>query len=388
MQIHWLILIAAALFVLQGQIFYRLGQKRLSYTRSFSETSCYQGDRIEMVEQIANRKALPLPWLRIESMLHAGMQFQAQTNLDISNGLFVQNHKSFFSLLPYTQVTRRHQVTCTQRGVYRIHAVSLTCGDIFGFFNSSRRLQFDSELVVYPAPLAAEDLSIPSQSWQGDITVRRWIAPDPFMIAGAREYRSGDSLKDVNWKATARAGALQVHQHDYTADQRLLMLINIEDHERMWGTVQEMARVELAIRYAAGLAQYALAQGIETGFGINARLEDGPRQPVRTEPKSGADQLMVLYDTMARLVIEPSLPFHTMLEAEADHAEQTYDYLLMSAFVSEQMETAITRLRRAGHRVEVLDLMTLPAPDSSDEPAPRQAASGEGMSSSGGGRSA
>ncbi|MFS0722285.1 DUF58 domain-containing protein [Paenibacillus sp. 1P07SE] len=386
MQIHWLILIVAALVLVQGQIFYRLGQKRLTYTRTFSETACYQGDRIEMVERIANRKPLPLPWLRIESMLHAGMRFQAQYNLDISNGQFVQNHKSFFSLLPYTQVTRRHQVTCTKRGVYRIHAVSLTCGDIFGVFNSSRRLQFDSELVVYPAPLPAEDLRIPSQSWQGDITVKRWIAADPFMIAGAREYRSGDSLKDVNWKATARAGALQVHQHDFTADQRLLILINIEDHERMWGTVRETERVELAIRYAAGLAQYALAQGIETGFGINARLEEGPREPVRSEPRSGADQLDALQELMARLVIEPSTPFSDMLEAEAVQAGRTYDYLLLSAFVSDKMTTAIERLRRGGHRVEVLDMTALPAADDSFETPDHAAAAVP--AGSGGGESA
>lgn len=363
MHIHWLILIAAALYVVQGQIFYRLGQRKLTYDRSFSESTCYQGDRIEMVEVIANRKLLPLPWLRIESMLHAGMRFQAQHNLDISNGLFVQNHKSFFSLLPYTKVTRRHHVTCTQRGVYRIHAVSLTCGDLFGHYNKSRRQSFDNELIVYPSPLPGEELRIPSQSWQGDVTVRRWIAPDPFMVAGAREYRAGDSLKDINWKATARTGALQVHQHDYTADQRLMLLINIEDHERMWGTVQETARVELAIRYAAGLAQYTLSQGIETGFGTNARQEEGPRQPVRIEPRSGADQLTALYEQMARLVIEPGAAFYTMLEDEAELAERTYDYLLMTAFVSEQMEAAIERLRRNGHRVEVLDLKALPVPE-------------------------
>ena len=63
--------------------------------------------------------------------------------------------------------------------------------------------------------------------------MRRWIVDDPFMLAGVREYQYGDSMRDVNWKATAKTGNLQVNQRDFTADRRLMVYLNVEDHEKM-----------------------------------------------------------------------------------------------------------------------------------------------------------
>ncbi|RXZ81825.1 DUF58 domain-containing protein [Paenibacillaceae bacterium] len=356
MEIHWIILSALLVLFVQARIYSRFGSRKLSYTRRFSVNRCFAGDDIEMVEQISNKKWLPLPWLRIESLLHGGMKFQAQYNLDISNGEYVQNHKSFFSLLPYTKITRRHQVTCLQRGVYRLNSVSLSCGDVLGLSHTTKRIELDAELFVYPKPLPPEELRLPDQSWQGDVTVRRWIVDDPFMIAGVREYRYGDSLKGVNWKATARTGKLQVHQHDYTADFRLMIVLNIEDHEGMWNTVKELDRVERAISYAAGLADYALSQGLEAGFATNAQLLDGPKSLVRMAPRSGQDYVGELYEMFARLHIAPSVTFHELLGQEAMMQEGRYDYVILTAFVSEAIEEQLEGLKQRGHRVEVVML--------------------------------
>ncbi|GGF90280.1 DUF58 domain-containing protein [Paenibacillus abyssi] len=356
MAIHWFILIVLLVIIVQGQIYQRWGQKKLSYTRSFNVKRCSQDDEIEMVEEISNKKLLPLPWLRVESLLHAGMQFQAQHNLDISNGEFVQNHKSFFSLLPFTKITRRHRVTCIKRGIYRINSVSLTCGDAFGLIRNSKRLELDAELIVYPKLMSLEELQLPSQSWQGDITVKRWIVEDPFMVAGVREYRYGDSLKSVNWKATARTGELQVNQRDFTADRRLMILLNIEDHEGMWNTVNEVERAEKGIAYAAALSQAAISQGMEAGFATNACMLDKAKAKVRIEPRSGEDHQAYVLETMARLLIEPSVAFHELLEEEAMEYGRRFDYCIITAFVSEKMQFQLDLLAQNGHNVDVIYL--------------------------------
>ena len=51
-----------------------------------------------MIERLTNGKILPVPWLRVESLLHTGLKFQSDANFDVSNGQFYQNHKSLFSL--------------------------------------------------------------------------------------------------------------------------------------------------------------------------------------------------------------------------------------------------------------------------------------------------
>lgn len=351
MKLHWLIVMLTLVCVIQASIYKRWGQRKLSYSRSFSTDRCFVGDSIEMVEQIANKKALPLPWLKVESLLHVGLQFQRQSNLEISSGQFMQNHRSLFHLPPYTKITRRHRVVCMQRGVYRLDTVSLTCGDLLGLLQTSARLQVGSELKVYPRPLTLHQLPLPSQSWQGEQAVQRWIMEDPFLTAGVRAYRSGDSMRAVNWKATARAGTLQVHKREYTADHRLMILLNVEDHERMWNTVNELERVEWAISYAAGAAVYAAGQGMEFGFAINSCQYDRPKLPVKLRPRGGQGQLNRILDTMAGLVIEHAQPFDELLLQEADSVRERTGYLVLSAFMSERISAQLDRLRRMGHDV-------------------------------------
>ncbi|MBD2847754.1 DUF58 domain-containing protein [Paenibacillus sp. IB182496] len=356
MAIHWLLVMMALVAGAQGWVYARLGQRRLDYTRSFSEVRCFAGDRIAMVERIANRKLLPLPWLRVESLLHAGLRFEHESNLDISSGEYMQNHKSFFSMMPYTQITRTHHVTCTKRGIYTVQGVSLTCGDALGMNRTTRRVALDARLTVYPLPLLPDELALPSQSWQGDLVVQRWIVEDPFMTSGVRAYRPGDSLKSVNWKATARTGGLQVHQHDTTADHRLMIVLNIEDHERMWNVVNDVERAELGISYAAGLAEYAVRHGMEAGFATNARASRSAGAGVRVGPSAGDAHLSGLYETMAHLEVQAAEPFADLLAAEAEQSDGRLDYCVLTAYVNEGMQARLDELSRRGHGVRVLRL--------------------------------
>ena len=103
------------------------------------------------------------------------------------------------------------------------------------------KLRSYGELLVYPKPALVPIHELPYHSWQGDQSVRRWIISDPFIIAGVRGYQAGDTYKQINWKATAKTGTLQVHQYDFTADRRLMIYLNVDDAEGMWRSVTEFA---------------------------------------------------------------------------------------------------------------------------------------------------
>jgi uncharacterized protein (DUF58 family) len=356
MGIPWLLFAALLVVIAQSVIFRYFGQKGITYRRSFNTKACFQGEEIELVEQIANRNVIPVPWLRLESLIHAGLKFQRQFNLDINSGSMFQNHKSLFSLLPFTRVTRRHRVVCLQRGFYRLNSASLTCGDLLGLYRHTKQLSLDVELVVYPKPAAVEEIAMPFRSWQGEQSVKRWIVDDPFMISGVREYRYGDSMNAINWKSTARSGRLQVHQRDYTADRRLMIVLNVEDHEKQWNQVSDSELIERGIAFAAGFAQMAIEQGLEAGFGTNGYLTDLPHEPVRIEPQRGSEQLTLLLDTMAKLVIARRVAFEDWLDEMAASGMSNLDVLIISAYVSDKMLHPIERIRGNGNSVEVFML--------------------------------
>jgi uncharacterized protein (DUF58 family) len=326
--------------------------RHMSYTRYFSKETAFEGEEVEMVERIVNRKLLPLPWVRLESLIASGLSFGKQSNLDIRSGELYQNHTSLFSLRPFRQITRRHKVYCAKRGIYRLDSATMTAGDPVGFTTSTKRFPLTLTLTVYPAMLALRELPLPNHSWLGDLAVRRWIVEDPFLSAGTREYRPGDPLQSVNWKATARTGQLQVHKKDYTADHRLMICLNFEVSENMWKAVTAPARIEQAIRYAASVATYAIGHGIETGFICNGLIKEDPTAAIRIAAQGGTAQLTELLTMMARLTLETTVSMHALLAREAAMDTTDTDFLIISCHQGEKLRESADVLQRYGNGVE------------------------------------
>ena len=360
MAITWLLLAAAAVTLLQSSLFRNRGLKKVEYSRQFSRRDAYAGDEVELSETLANRKLLPLPWLRIESMMPAGLRFGQQANLDMSSGQVYQNHKSLFSLMPYTRIIRTHKVVCEKRGFYPLKSATMAAGDLLGIPAAVMQLSAPAELIVYPRPADLDEVTIESNSFLGEVTVRRWIVDDPFLVSGVREYRYGDALSRVNWKATARSGRLQVQQRDFTADPRLVLLVNMEVDEHMWGAVTDPDMIERALSIAAALAGEAIGRGIPVGFGSNG-WETGKEQvAVRVESEAGSGHLALLLETMAKLVVERREPMDVFLEREALRGPTHTDYVLLSAFVSEPMEHWIRHIEAGGNSVGRIRLEPTP----------------------------
>jgi uncharacterized protein (DUF58 family) len=358
MAFHFVLLTFVLLLLLQAVFFRRTGLARIRYDRRLSARVCHLDDEIEMVETIENRKWLPVPWLRVESQIPAGLRFGEQANLDISSGSIYQNHKSLFSLMPYTRIIRRHAVKCIKRGYYRADSVSMTAGDLFGIASSTKRLDIGFELVVCPKPLLPEEWDLPTHSWMGEAVVRRWIVDDPFLIAGTREYRYGDPLKGINWKASARTGKLQVHKRDHSADHRLMIVLNVEDHEGMWSVATNEALVDYALSLAAGMARYAAENGLEVGFAANA-AEAGradEERPAFIAPDAGQPHLFSIYESMGRLKTERLLPLHELLLQIGDRLDDRTDIAVLTTYENERIAQAAARLEQLGHAVRMLPL--------------------------------
>jgi uncharacterized protein (DUF58 family) len=293
----------------------------------------------------------------VESQIPAALRFGSQANLDISSGSIYQNHKSLFSLMPYTRITRRHRVRCSRRGYYRADSVTMTAGDLFGFAANTKRLEIGFELVVYPRPLPPEEWDLPTHGWMGETVVRRWIVDDPFLVAGTREYRPGDPMKAINWKASARAGNLQVHKRDHTADHRLMIVLNVEDHEGMWSVATNEELVEYGLSVAAGLVRFAIENGMEAGFAANAaEAGRGEEQPAYVGPGAGQPHLLAIFEAMARLKTERLLPLHELLQLIGGRLDDRTDIAVLSSYENERIAAAARRLEEYGHAVRILPL--------------------------------
>lgn len=358
MYIVWFVAVAAVLAFMQALLFSIFNLKKLTYKRYFSRKSVFEGEKLEMVEVIRNVKLLPVPWLRAESRISPNLKFGSGAISEEREISANRYHRSVFFMGPFSQITRRHTVTCLGRGHYEAGSVALTAGDLFGLALKEKQLQTDCSLDVYPRLLSEDELDTPSTRWQGELTVKRWIMPDPFLTSGVRDYRAGDPQRDIHWRATARTGQLQVKVRDYTADPRMLVVLNVQTSEEQWGDLMdyEQESIEQGIRIAATLCMRALNAGVEAGFACNGCLcgERGSGKTVFVPARSSSSQADVLLATMARLEIHREMTFVTFLEAIGDSVNT--DILILSTYDSEAIRYQINQLRRMGNSVTFMQL--------------------------------
>jgi len=355
MSLLGLLAVALALSALQAAAFQIFGLKSLKYRRYFSERAVYEGGHVDLLEEISNAKPLPVPWLRVEARMSRFLRFKRQENLVIADDTY---HRSVFSLGPWRKITRTHSVSCIRRGCYSIETVALSCGDLFGFAGRSQTLENPAELIVYPHILDFSALRVPSRRWQGDAAVRRFIEPDPFLVSGIRPFMPGDMLKDIHWAATARTGALQVKTRDYTASPRLLLILNVQLSEDQWGELNEeqALAIERGVALAATFAEWAVRNGIETGFLCNGRYSAMDDRAVEAPMGAGPAHHAEILEAMARMKILRRRSFAQYLDDEVLPRGITgADILLISSYWNPALEELAERLRHMENSATWID---------------------------------
>ncbi len=352
----WLCFTCMIVVLVQGVIFGVPVLRNISYTRHLNKNHCYAGDSLEMVEVILNEKRIPIIWLRLEAMLPASFVFLSDDVVQISKGSIYQNHRSVFTMKPYNKITRHHPFIAKNRGVYVLETLSMSGGDLFGLFSNTKLIPVNASLWVYPTLLSLDNMPSSYRTWQGELEVSRWVVEDPFLILGTREYSGNDPMNRIHWKASARVGQLQVYKQGYTADPEVIIYVNVQVNAQMWNVVSDPDMVERALSYAATAASYLIQQGMKVGFGHNAVYGNQSLQAIRISPGYGKAHLDDILKAMAQVEMKCLQPFDQFLKDELDIRSdgETWDYLMISGHVSEQMEEQIWQLRSRGNSVMVL----------------------------------
>jgi uncharacterized protein (DUF58 family) len=158
----------------------------------------------------------------------------------------------YFSYIPHGQAARQNvELTFPRRGIYRQDALGLRTKFPFGFLQKTRRLKSGMEVVVYPQIQPTEEFYEVLPLVSGELeSYQRGRGNDLYAI---RDYQFNDSARHVDWKASARIGALQVKEFA-REDERRVMLV-FDPYVNAQGTEGGSAeQFERAVTLCAGLA--------------------------------------------------------------------------------------------------------------------------------------
>ena len=159
----------------------------------------------------------------------------------------------YFPHVARQQTVRQNvELTFPRRGVYRQDTLGLRTKFPFGFLEKTRRVGSDIEALVYPSVEPTEQLCeiLPLVSGEME-SYQRGRGNDLYSI---RDYQFNDSARHVDWKATARTGALQVREYAREDERRVLLAFDPYISSREDLSVLGADRFERAVALCAGLA--------------------------------------------------------------------------------------------------------------------------------------
>jgi uncharacterized protein (DUF58 family) len=337
----YIILIAAALAVvcsLLSRAYLNGWSEKLGVSLVFSSDGVFEGERGEVIETLTNQKLLPVFWGTLQFKTSYLLRFDGSS---LDHDYYMQNPLSAFS---YEEVTRRLPFTAERRGYYKLSDARLVGGDLLFSYKLIRRFPVTCEIFVYPRVKDVGRFNIDFKKIIGETTARRNLVEDPFFFRGIRDYYPFDSMKTVNWNATARTGSLKVNQYQCTHSQEVMLLLDLDGYNKWDG--QQIK--EDTIRIAALLAQKLTKTGIATGLATNA-ADATTGGKIETDCKSGQNHYLYLLREMAKLDTDRLLtPFDSILDNLPRMSGSRPQYILISYYTGDDLAHRVSQLEAAG----------------------------------------
>lgn len=210
-----------------------------------------------------------------------------------------------FSLPPVPadggRVRARYRLPAERRGVHRIGPLRLLRGDALG-------LAVRETIAGSAQPFIVTPRAVPLQSDVLDAHGSGGSSPVAHATAGAgtddvipRDYRPGDAMRRVHWRASARSGELKVRQDEQNTDPHAWILLESRASrmlDRRRGDARaDDDRLEWAVSMTASLAVHLIERGFETHLVETGTTDELPHS---------TDEREAAHDVLLRLAeLEP-----------------------------------------------------------------------------------
>ncbi len=341
------------LFLLTGgvsRLWNRFCLHRVEYHRRLSHHQVFFGEEIVLEIEVANRKPLPLPWLKIEDELPEKVTLlKGKTEPMAEDRVILTN---IFPINMYHRVKRRFPVSCPHRGVFIFGPTYVQSGDLFGFFRKAKKFDQLDYLLVYPRLVPLEKLGIPSRQLFGDIRLKQHLFQDPVLTAGVRDYVPGDSLKRIHWKSTARLGRLQTKVYEPTTTVDISLFLDVRTLKApFWGSIYQLQ--ELGIIAAAAISEAALKAGFRVGLHVNQNTRFS-RGMLKVPHSGHPDQMMHILEALAQIHQSETMPMAKYIRQEAPVLPWGSTLLVIAAQPSEELIATLMDLKRVGRSVALV----------------------------------
>ena len=311
----------------------------ISCVRKF-EKRIFLGEEVSVQLEIHNRGWLPIPWLYIYESLP----------VELAAGSSI---KRVVSLGPHGKAVIFYKLNAYKRGYYPVGPFTTKFGDTLGLADVQELERQPDFITVYPHIITFTNAHLPSRSPLGTMRHQQPIFEDPSRVRGKRDYVASDSLRRVDWKASASTGRLQIKQFEPSIALQTVIFLNLNGSE--YNTRNRIDATELAIVVAASLANWAVIQKQAVGLTTNGIDSHSNNQAVQPIPsRKGRGHLIHILDLLARIQTAETRSLTEMLSKETPNLPWGTTVVIITGSIDEKLFDEIFQIKRRGQSVVLI----------------------------------
>lgn len=302
--------------------------KDLVITESIPMREVFHGEEIQVRFEVHNNKRLPVAWLNLETG-----DFQKENEERLrreeedgrrkpeiietkSNYVIEVEKESASRLFEIGWISGQESLTVQQslkglsRGVYKVGTSKIRSGDPFLLFCCEQPHMGSTEVLVYPPLLDFPWPDFGRKYPNGNIADKNVVFTDPAYKIGIKDYEPSDSLRSINWAASARYQALKTNIPEGKAVSRCVIFLdatNFEHGNYLKGRAD--LAWELLVSGVASLAFHLSSLNKEWSFATNVleeKAQKNQRYVTGSNSTSSHHQLRSLLVRLACLDLAPS----------------------------------------------------------------------------------
>ncbi len=318
--------------------------------------NAFWGEMVNVTIHVQNDNRLAVPWVQLSESIAPELRTGSGESM-----VLALNGRS--------QTKISYQVRATRRGYYQLGPLRFVTSDLFGLLPEMQGYVSPNYLTVYPRLTPLAQLGLPSRLPFGAIASTQRLFADPARPMGVREFRSGDSLRQINWKVSAHTQSLMAKTLEpaISLETAVLLNLHLSDYQtRNWPYFTEWA-VEIAASLAAHLINQRQPVGLVTnGYDplagqeetalqfdtVSGRLLSGDERerlpPPAIPPRNGRAHLMKILQRLARLEARETQSLRQWLPNATTNLSWGVTLFIITPNGHEAVCQSLHRLVRAG----------------------------------------
>ena len=341
----------------------RIALEDVHYERHLPQRRAVIGEDLPMTVSLTNRKPVPLTRVRVDDELPEALRVtEGDVTHNVTTNLQRLRHSTSMSW--YERISWSYTLQCKERGMYRIGPAQIESGDPFGFLHTRTTAPHQDSILVYPRIIPLDELGIPAARPLGEARGGIRMFQDLSRPMGLRDYQQGDSLKIVDWKATAKAQMLQVRTFEPSSTFTVILVVAVDTTSPHWASYapEDLERV---VTIAASMAAYAAERQYIIGLFSND-MPISPSMPMTVRPGRGPDQLAEILGALATTRFYAFGPMSSQLAEHGRRFPLGATVVVVTAFLPREFVDTLSVLKHHGHRIVVMYVGEQDCPDMPD----------------------